>query len=68
MSNKESNNSRVTLPGRALKVPEPYAVKIACTVLWGRKLPGCKIINHTNSKIINEKVSFFNYYVCDNRK
>jgi len=26
--------------GQALKVPEPYAVKVARTVLWGRKLPG----------------------------
>jgi len=28
------------LAGRALKVPEPYAVKVARTVLRGRKLPG----------------------------
>jgi hypothetical protein len=55
MTNKNSNNSRVSLRhGRVLKVHEPYAAKVARTVLWGRKLPGAAILetvhNDTDEK------------------
>jgi len=33
-------NSRVVWAHKALKMPEPYAVKVARTVLWGHTLPG----------------------------
>ncbi|MCF8371577.1 MAG: hypothetical protein K9H64_08135 [Bacteroidales bacterium] len=37
------------LTGSALKVPEPYAGKLARTVLRGRKLPGGGIFTKTSS-------------------
>jgi hypothetical protein len=36
--------------GIASKVPEPYAVKVAHTVLWGRKLPGATIIRKNDDR------------------
>jgi hypothetical protein len=43
MKRKPRRTAGYPFAGIALKVLEPYAVKIARTVLRGRKLPGCPI-------------------------
>ncbi len=40
--------SRVILRRKAFKEPEPYAGKLACTVLRGRKLPGAANTHKVN--------------------
>ena len=72
VKNETKNNSRVSLrnPARAgLKVPEPYAGKLALpvpiilrdTVLSGRKLPGCRMLRKpTLFQMTGKMIKFVN--------
>ena len=46
------NTAGLPFTGIALKVPEPYAVKVARTVLRGRKLPGAVSLKNAAPLIV----------------